>query len=319
MKENPEFKGKGGDFFVLYLKNILLTIVTFGIYKFWAKVETIKYLYQNTSVYNESFDYHGTGKEAFVGFVKGIFIIGGLGAVWSLINYALTAILGESGSIISVLLLYIGFISAQPLLILGSMRYHYSRTSWSQIRFGFKGNTKEFYFLFIKGAILTGLTFGIYAPWFFTNLSKFYSKSTHMGQRNFKFNGQGGDYFGIFVGGYLLTLFTFGIYSFWWKASMERYYWNNLEFGPIRFKSTISGGQVFLNDITVLAMIIFSLGLAFSWALIKTIKLSFDNLSLEGDPKLEEIVGSLDRDASSISDGVGEAAEALEQVGEMFA
>ena len=53
------FTGRGGEYFGIWIVNLLLTIVTFGIYSAWAKVRRMQYFYRNTSLAGASFDYHG--------------------------------------------------------------------------------------------------------------------------------------------------------------------------------------------------------------------------------------------------------------------
>lgn len=45
-----DFTGQGGDLFVLSLVNGLLTVVTLGIYWFWAQVKMLKWNYENTVI-----------------------------------------------------------------------------------------------------------------------------------------------------------------------------------------------------------------------------------------------------------------------------
>jgi len=52
-----EFFGKGLEFFRIWIVNILLTVVTLGIYSAWAKVRTQRYLYGNTRLDGASFEY----------------------------------------------------------------------------------------------------------------------------------------------------------------------------------------------------------------------------------------------------------------------
>src|SRR4026207_2339411 len=55
-----EFRGNGGEYFRIWIVNLLLTIVTLGIYSAWAKVRRLKYMYRNTQIADSSFDYHGS-------------------------------------------------------------------------------------------------------------------------------------------------------------------------------------------------------------------------------------------------------------------
>ena len=53
------FTGRGGEYFGIWITNLLLTIVTFGIYSAWAKVRRLRYFYQHTRLAGAGFDYHG--------------------------------------------------------------------------------------------------------------------------------------------------------------------------------------------------------------------------------------------------------------------
>ena len=54
------FLGTGSEYFRIWIVNLLLTIVTLGIYSAWAKVRRLKYMYRNTQIAGSSFDYHGS-------------------------------------------------------------------------------------------------------------------------------------------------------------------------------------------------------------------------------------------------------------------
>ena len=54
-----KFHGDGGEFFRIWIVNIVLTILTLGIYSAWAKVRTKRYFYGNTELAGDRFDYLG--------------------------------------------------------------------------------------------------------------------------------------------------------------------------------------------------------------------------------------------------------------------
>ena len=82
---NPVFYGTGGPLMKIQLVNLLLTLVTFGFYSFWAKVKVRKYFYNETEIGGDRFDYHGTGKELMIGWLKVsvvfIVVFGAMGAM----------------------------------------------------------------------------------------------------------------------------------------------------------------------------------------------------------------------------------------------
>ena len=43
-----QFTGSGSEYFKIWIVNVLLTIVTLGIYSAWAKVRRLRYFYNNT-------------------------------------------------------------------------------------------------------------------------------------------------------------------------------------------------------------------------------------------------------------------------------
>ena len=80
---NPvEFKGKGGEFFGIWIVNVLLTIITFGIYSAWAKVRTKRYFYGNTYVDSDNFEYHAEPMQILKGRLVAVAVL----VIWAVAN-----------------------------------------------------------------------------------------------------------------------------------------------------------------------------------------------------------------------------------------
>jgi uncharacterized membrane protein YjgN (DUF898 family) len=56
--EAMRFTGTGAEYFGIWIVNLLLTIVTVGIYSSWAKVRRLQYFYRHTELAGSSFDFH---------------------------------------------------------------------------------------------------------------------------------------------------------------------------------------------------------------------------------------------------------------------
>jgi len=69
-KKSFAYLGKGTEFTLIFFKNLLLTIITFGLYYPWARVEKLKYHYTSTELENTRFYFNGTGKETFKDFIS---------------------------------------------------------------------------------------------------------------------------------------------------------------------------------------------------------------------------------------------------------
>ena len=52
------FHGKSGEYFRIWIVNLILSILTLGIYSAWAKVRTNRYFYGNTRLAGSGFEYH---------------------------------------------------------------------------------------------------------------------------------------------------------------------------------------------------------------------------------------------------------------------
>lgn len=74
------FKGSAREYFGIWLANLLLSVITVGLYSPWAKVRTKRYIYRHTFLESHAFEYHATGWQIFKGravataFVLGLFI-----------------------------------------------------------------------------------------------------------------------------------------------------------------------------------------------------------------------------------------------------
>lgn len=51
----------------LVIINFLLTIITFGIYSFWAKTEVRKHIWSSVHINDKPLEYTGRGMELFLG------------------------------------------------------------------------------------------------------------------------------------------------------------------------------------------------------------------------------------------------------------
>ena len=283
---NPVFHGTGGFLMKIHIVNLLLTLVTFGVYSFWAKVKIRKYLYNETEIGGDRFDYHGTGKELMIGWLKVavIFIVvfgamGAMQAVWS----------GPMSELLANLVFYAGLLFLVPVAIVGSRRYRLSRSSWRGIRFSFRGHAKEFIRIFTPGALLSAVTLGLYTPYFENNVRAYLIDNSYFGTRKFNYDGQGSDLFSRYLIAYLLLFPTLGFYWFWFTAWNQRYYWSHTSYEGLRFRSDVTGGGLLGLSLGNLALLVLTLGLAWPWVLVRKARYTLDHLSVQGSVDLSAI------------------------------
>jgi uncharacterized membrane protein YjgN (DUF898 family) len=277
------YHGTGGSLFGLVLVNALLTLITFGIYSFWAKNKVREFHYSHTGLDGDRFAYHGTGGELFAGALKAALVMVPL----SLGLGAATAMTGGQRAAPGVQLGIIGtFYLVIFLLVVvavnGARRYRLSRSSWRGIRFSFHGRYGEFLGLMVRGTLLTLLTLGFYGPSFQNQRRAFFVKNARFGSEPFLYDADGRELFREYVKTLLLTIPTLGLYWVWYAAFKHRYFWRHTAMRGARFRSSVSGGDLFKLRLTNLLLVIFTLGIGTPWAITRTHAFWCDNITLQG-------------------------------------
>jgi len=274
------FHGAGGSLLGIHIVNVLLTIVTLGVYYFWAKARVRSYILSQTECAGDRFAYHGTGRELLFGFLKAVLLIG---IPFFLLDLGIDLVArGPVAQAVGGLLFYVAFLAFFAFAIVGARRYRLSRTSWRGVRFSFRGRLLEFLRLFVGGSLLTTITVGLYYPFFDTRRHGFLVSHSYFGNQTFSFDGRGKDLFGR----YLLTLFllvpTLGVCWFWFLARKQRYFWDHSSFGAARFRSTVTGGRLLLLSAGNALLLILTLGFAWPWVVVRNARFACTYLTLEG-------------------------------------
>ena len=283
----PSFRGEGGTLFGIHIVNVLFTLGTLGVYYFWAKTRTRRFLFSQTEFEGDRFAYHGTGQELFMGTLKALLVFGVPLLVLRVIREDLDVHTGIK--IMAGILSSVVGVSFVPVAIVGARRYRLSRTSWRGIRFSFRGRMWPLLKIFISGTLLSLVTFGFYYPYFLVRRQTFLLSQSYFGNERFDFSGNGRDLMEPFVLAVLLTPFTLGFYWFWWAARKRRYFWGHTRFGAASFRSTVTGGALLglyaLNALILLC----TLGLAWPWVKVRNIDFAYRYLTLVGPLDLERI------------------------------
>ncbi len=144
------FTGSGSEYFRIWIVNLLLLIVTLGIYYPWAKVRKLRYFYSHTEVAGHPLDFHGNPRQMLRGF---------------LLMAALLFLYGVAGNVSETAGAIAGLILALvwPALLRASLQFKLAQTSWRGLRFTFKGSVKDAYLVFLVPfllLVLAGVTFG---------------------------------------------------------------------------------------------------------------------------------------------------------------
>ncbi|MET2898718.1 YjgN family protein [Vibrio rotiferianus] len=143
------FEGRGGELFGIWIINVLLSIVTLGIYSAWAKVRTKRYFYGNTYIDGENFEYHAEPMQILKGRLVALAIV----LVWGIANSFILPL-----ALVLLLLFYV----ALPWLLWSNARFDSAMTSYRNVHFSFNSSLKDAYITILGrgfGAVLAVMVF----------------------------------------------------------------------------------------------------------------------------------------------------------------
>jgi uncharacterized membrane protein YjgN (DUF898 family) len=337
-----EFRGSGGEYFRIWIVNLLLTIVTLGIYSAWAKVRRMRYFYGNTILDGHSFEYHAKPLQI----LKGRLIVFGA--------YLAFSFLAGVFPLIGILFIPV-IIFGIPWIIQKARIFQMRVTSYRNLRFNFHGDYRGAMSAFIGWYLIAVLTLGILFPlWLHKRVSYSLGNSAY-GKTPFRFVTPSSRFFafcyataglailayaaafallfasiagsggieagsepsptallsalgvaGIF-GILLIAAAAMGIWGYY-QARFANASFGGIELGNARVVSEVKAWPLAWIEITNLLGMVFTLGLFYPWAAIRKARYQLENTSLDTAGGLAEFQAA-----------PGEAGEALgEELGEFF-
>ena len=189
-----EYHGERKPLFGLAFKTALLTTVTVGIYRFWAKTRIRKYIWSSVVGDGDAFEYTGTGLEKFLGFLMAMVILAVyLGVVQMILFYFGLTLFSEPANtaemIAQTLAFYITFLAVVPLIFFATYRarrYKMARSRWRGVRFGMESGAWGYALRAMGHWLLTIVTLGILLPRQTFHLEKYMTDRTWFGDGRFE-------------------------------------------------------------------------------------------------------------------------------------
>ena len=331
-QENFEFRGTAREWFGIWIVNLLLSVITLGIYSAWAKVRRKKYFYQNTWVAGRNFDYHATGKQI---------LIGRLIVIGALLVYALASAFAPPLALVII----IAVLLCIPILIVRSAKFNARNSSWGNVRFNFDGKTGDAYRVYMGIPILVALSLYTTFPFLERAIQRFAVNGHSLGRTRFHFNSTIGPFykaflvaavFGVlgFVGfglyvipsfidlagasdldaqrkiistmtvGYIFLLITISLGGLIYMTMLRNLVYAATTLGAKQhgFRSTISVGAMLLLALTNALAVICTLGLMLPWAQVRMHRYLAQKTALLPNGTLEEFTGEIISDTNAIGD-----------------
>ena len=323
-----DFTGSGSEYFRIWIVNILLTILTLGIYSAWAKVRTKRYFYGNTHLAQSSFDY----------LANPITILKG-----RLIAMALLIIFIGLRSLNPVFeaFFFLALFLFTPWLIVRSLAFNALNSAYRNIRFNFIGRTGAAAKEYIAFPLLVFFTFGLIFPYIRYRQTRFTVDNHLFGDQHFKFNATSGDYYKlfaiVFVAMIAISIIGFmpmaslgelkddpeammaamavylpfiyiamGLVGVYAQVKLLNLLFSNVTLADHQFESSLKVGPMLWLHISNLLGIIVTLGLFYPWAKIRMARYRLEQLNFIATTDLNSFTASQPENVSATGDEIGE-------------
>jgi uncharacterized membrane protein YjgN (DUF898 family) len=323
-RHKPEFSGRAGEYFGIWFVNLLLSIVTLGIYSAWAKVRTERYFYGHTRLAGASFEYLASP----IAILKG-----------RLIAYAFVIALSLAArfSIGLYAAMFVLLFALMPAIVVWSLRFRARNSAWRGVNFRFDAHAGEAYGPFMGWPILAMLTLYLLFPVMSMRQQAFVSGNHAFGKERFRFDGLVGPYyipFLVVLGGGVVAMiamvgmmgaaifanagqaaptppptwmvplflafyvgfFALGIYL---RVRYANLFWKNTQLGEHRFESTLRARDMMWIYFSNLVAIVCTIGLAVPWAMVRLARYRSEHFALVAHGSLDGFVAEAGGRASA--------------------
>ena len=165
-----EFSGQKGEYAKLWLVNLLLSIITLGIYSAWAKVRNNQYLYGHTQIEGHRFQYLAQPMQILRGRIIAVLVF---------VAYSLASSFNPALAAVMMLAL----IALFPWLIIQGLKFTLRNSAYRGVRFSFEASYWAIVGYFFLLPVLGMVTFGLAMPWVAQKTQKYlYENATYGGK-----------------------------------------------------------------------------------------------------------------------------------------
>jgi uncharacterized membrane protein YjgN (DUF898 family) len=323
-----KFHASGSEYFRIWIVNLLLTIVTLGIYSAWAKVRRNQYFYSSTELAGSSFEYHGNPVSILKGRVlAGLFV----GA------YALTVHSSPAFAFLALIVLAV----ISPWFMWKSLQFRLHNTSYRGIRFRFAGDKYDAYTNYLVRPLLNGPTLGLAAPFVHQRAKAWTHNNARYGNARFSFDAEVSDFYKLYgwfvlIGGGGFALLTWLIMSavspaggsearafeaglvvmagYGWfflvyplfMQMMQNLVWNHTSLEQHRFQSDMNWGRMVFITVTNYLAVICTLGLFLPFARVRTLRYRLESIALQPEGALDDVLAAPQDDIGATGEGAAD-------------
>ncbi|SBT16688.1 Inner membrane protein YjgN [Marinomonas gallaica] len=297
------------EYFKLWIVNLVLTVVTLGIYSAWAKVRNTQYLYGHTQIEGHRLQYLATPMQL----LKGRLI-----ALVLFIIYMLSS--AFMPLVAALLALVVMFVT--PYLMVKGLQFSLRHTAYRNVRFGFTGSIGGAYMNFMLLPLLGVLSLGLAMPWVIFRTSHYIYNNILFGKHEFEadlsvktfykagliafalfmvpvvllflmgmqtMSAAGGPPLGMVFASYALFFVAFSVFH----VIIRNHIMNGLSArNLVSFRSDLQIGRYLGVMASNALIVVFTLGLGFPVAQVRMNKLLADATEVHLTPEVDRLVAS---------------------------
>lgn len=180
------FEGTRRAYARLLFASLLLYIPTFGFNRFWLKTDQRRFLWLNTTLNGDSFEYRGTARELVIGFLFAVAIYMPIAAA-----YSLAGLYAETVRAYASIPFFLFTFAFGHYAAFRARRYRLTRTGYRGIRFWMSGSGWRMGIVAFFWMLLVAITGGIAYPWMLAWLERYKMRHSSYGDLQGSFSGTG--------------------------------------------------------------------------------------------------------------------------------
>ena len=341
--EKLAFTGTAWSYFKIYFINILLTLLTLGLYVPWARVRRRRYFYSNTRILGDGIDYLATGFDLLKGWL--------LVLVGFALFYALPFF--DFGIAYLDTVFLIGVFIAYPWALNKSLQFNARNIVWRDVRFTWHGSYWGVAANLFIAPLVGLLTLGLLLPLASRMMRHYIAKNYSFGSKRFEVTTNLWDFYKaglktvmlclgiafmiimpldlIYVNAnstleqldmnshqfWIITIFVlqllivglFLVTTSFYRAQTRNLMTNGLRLdNNIRFRSELSGLRLAWIALQNVVLIVFSFTLLLPWAHVRYYRYLTENTYIRPYNDMTQFVDDEINAGHSIGDAVSEAA-----------
>ena len=316
-----QFQGDGGEFFRIWIVNLVLSLLTLGIYSAWAKVRTKRYFFGNTELAGDRFDYLASPVAILKGRIIAVVLLG----VYTLVSYFFAPM---------SFFLFILLMLVMPFFVMRAIRFNAVMSSWRGVRFGFGGDLLGAYKVVLLWPLFGLVTLGLGMPYVWYKQNQYLYSHYSYGQTAAATSAVPNDFYRVLfnvigisvIGGLLLfgVAFMLGesvvalmfagagyvaLYVLIYAGYQSSYFaavYNNVQIKGSRLQTDITITGLFAVVLPNTIFTALTLGLYYPWAAVRLARYMQSHLWIEA-ADLDGFVAAQRDQQNALGDEIGEA------------